>query len=376
VDADALHVTKAVAHAARALRRGRRCDRVPGRRPGRGRLDLAGRGAGPAALLARGGRVRGRPAPRDRRRRGSRRAGSRPCRGHGLVRGSRSGRRSRVDDPDRRRIRGDAAPARVDLGSPGQHGRGGRGRRLRRRERRHRHHRAACPPRHPGRSGAERLRRPDPAAAGSSAFDCARAGAGGVARTGAGAAACRGRAGPRHRGDRAGRRGCPGRGRRGRAGCGRAGCGRAGAAHGRATRHHRCRTCTQRAAGGRSTRSVGSRPRRATAPSERAGEGNATPERPSGAESPRLCSVASLRRAERAAEAANRQSAGAGPPTCAPCRAARRDQARRRAGAPPGAHLGRWRPRRSAVASARRGCCGRRDRGPGHPEGCAYHGQR
>ena len=58
MDAVALHVTKAVSDAARALRRGRCSDRVSCRRPCRGRLVLAGRRAAPAPVLARGGRVR------------------------------------------------------------------------------------------------------------------------------------------------------------------------------------------------------------------------------------------------------------------------------------------------------------------------------
>ena len=192
MDAVALHVTKAVPDAAHALRRGRCGDRVPDPHPRRGRLGVARRRACPAAFHARGGRICSRAAPRDRHRSRCRRAGARTRHGHRLLCRRRPGRRSRAHDPDRRRIRGDAPPARLGRRRARKHRRRGRGRRSGRRERGRRHHQAARSPRHPSQRRGERLRRPGRAAA----CPCAGARAGaGSSRAGSGAAGSRCRAG-------------------------------------------------------------------------------------------------------------------------------------------------------------------------------------
>jgi hypothetical protein len=190
VDAVALHVTKAVPDAAHAFRRGRCGDRTPDRHPGRGRLGVARRRARPAAVHARGGRICSRAAPRNRHRSRRRRAGARTSHGHRLLCRRRPGRGSRAHDPDRRRIRGDATPARLGRRRAREHRRRGRGRRSRRRERGRRHHQASRSPRHPSERGGERLRRPGRTATCPCAG--ARAGAGGSrARSGAAGSRCR-----------------------------------------------------------------------------------------------------------------------------------------------------------------------------------------
>jgi len=76
-------------------------------RPGFGvRLDLASDGTRAGRVLLRScPPVRGGPAPRDRHRRRGGESGRRACRGNGLVRGQRPGRRQDRDDPDRERLR-------------------------------------------------------------------------------------------------------------------------------------------------------------------------------------------------------------------------------------------------------------------------------
>ena len=98
------------------------------RRPRCGRLVLAGRRAAPAAVLARGRRVRGRPAPRHRHRRRGRRARAAPAGGIVSFVGPvpAGGRASRSNG---RRLRRDAAPARLDRRRSRKLGRGRRGRR-------------------------------------------------------------------------------------------------------------------------------------------------------------------------------------------------------------------------------------------------------
>ena len=84
----------------------------------------------------------------------------RPGGRHGLVRRLDPGRRSGGHDPDRRRLCGDVAAARLDERLARQRRRRGSGRRRRRRERRRGHVRAARPPRRPGRRRSGGLRRP------------------------------------------------------------------------------------------------------------------------------------------------------------------------------------------------------------------------
>ena len=95
-------------------------------RPG---LGLARRRAGPPAVLPRrdpyaAGQHRGIDIGARRRHAGARSGGR-----HRLVRRHDSGRRAGADDPDRRRLCGDAAPARLDRRAPGQRRRGRRSRR-------------------------------------------------------------------------------------------------------------------------------------------------------------------------------------------------------------------------------------------------------
>ena len=157
--------TKAVSDAAYILRRDRR-DRVPGSRSRCRRLGLACGRCGAAALLARGGHLCRRPAPRHRHRRLRRRLRPRSRRRCRLLHGRRPGRRPGGDDPDGRRVRRHAPPARIGHRRPGQLGRGGCSRRPDRPERGRGHRRAARPPRDPARRGAGGLPRPGGAAPG------------------------------------------------------------------------------------------------------------------------------------------------------------------------------------------------------------------
>jgi hypothetical protein len=131
------------------------------RRPGGGRLDLAGGRPGPSSLLLRPGRpARPGQAPRRRRRRRARvgraRAGGRPRH----VRRHRPDERQDRDDRDGRRLVGDARAPRLHRRDEGRDGRGGRRRRDNRSGRRAGHSRAACPPRPPANRRRVRLRRP------------------------------------------------------------------------------------------------------------------------------------------------------------------------------------------------------------------------
>ena len=134
----------------RVARARRSCSsRHSSRRPARS-LDLARRRAGAATVPLGAGRVRGRAAPRDRRRRRCRRAGPRACRRHRLVRGRRPAARPRRDDPHART----ATPSRSSTSArsrsrKGDVGRRGRRRRHARPERRAGARRPARPPRHP-----------------------------------------------------------------------------------------------------------------------------------------------------------------------------------------------------------------------------------
>ena len=112
--------------------------------------------------------------------------------------GSIPQRRPRGHDPDRRRLCGDAAAARLDERPARQRRRGGRRRRRRRRERRRGHHRAARSPRRPCGRRSRRLRRSARLAARRGAATRPRAGARprASARPAAGRAAA-GRAAPR-----------------------------------------------------------------------------------------------------------------------------------------------------------------------------------
>ena len=151
-----IETTPEVAHApSRARRRGRAHARAVRRR-----VVVALRGLGPAAVLARRRPLRGGPAPghRCRLRRRSKRRRARI--GDRDLRRIASGHGARRDDPDGRRVRGDARAAPRDGGlTRRRRGRGG-GRRRRRRERGSGDARAARPSRRARRERPARLRRP------------------------------------------------------------------------------------------------------------------------------------------------------------------------------------------------------------------------
>jgi hypothetical protein len=151
-------------------------------RPCVGRLDLAGRRANPPCFHARRRSVRGRPAPRPRRRSSRRHGRARPGGRNRLVRRLGARRRTRADDPDRGRVRGHAAPARGRLGRSRRRGGRRRAGGQRGRERGLGHPGAARPSRRSPRGGARGLRR---SAALVARAHRARAGAGSGAAAGA-----------------------------------------------------------------------------------------------------------------------------------------------------------------------------------------------
>jgi hypothetical protein len=123
-------------------------------------VDLAGHRAGAPPVLARPRHVRERAASRRRHRRRGRQPGGRAGGRRGLLRGLAAGRRPGDHDPDRRRLRGDAAATRLDERPARKRSGGGRRRRRGRRERRRGHVRVARPSRRPGCGRSGRLRRP------------------------------------------------------------------------------------------------------------------------------------------------------------------------------------------------------------------------
>ncbi len=127
---------------------------------GRQCLDLADRWPDPSSVLVRSRPAGGRAAPRRRSRCRDRSRCRRAHRWRGLVRRLGAQRRSRADDPDRRRVCGDVAPTRFGRGGS----RGGRRRGIDRgsgrRERRRHDDASARPPRRSSRLRPRRLRRP------------------------------------------------------------------------------------------------------------------------------------------------------------------------------------------------------------------------
>jgi hypothetical protein len=123
-------------------------------------VELAGRRACSAAVLAGVRSVRRRAAPRHRHRCGRRPGGARADGRHRELRRVGARRRPRAHDQDGVRLLGHAAATCVDGGRPrrGRRGRrtGGNGRR----ERRRRHARAPCAPRDPADRRGGGIRRP------------------------------------------------------------------------------------------------------------------------------------------------------------------------------------------------------------------------
>lgn len=366
MDAVALHVPKAVSHAAHVLRRDPRCDRVPAGRSGCSRVDLARRGAGAPAVRDLDGPVRRRPAPGHRHRCGDRRPGARACGRSRLLHRFGAGRRPSRDDPDRRRVRRHAAPARRDHRRAGQRRRRGRAGRRRGSERRPGHRGAARPPRRPPRLRARGVRRSARVASCALAGSCprSRAGSRGRARSRAcpsGRRRSRARATRRHAG--ACRSGS--RGRRRRSGTGRVGSAAPGG--------HADRASAPRATGTRGHRvAIGSRAR-TDGPASR-GRACGTPAR-SGPSDDDRAPVPGAAEPERPGCASARGSA----PSLRPRACDRADAARRHAAAR-GRRRRRLGPCRRAArrlaAPARRPGRRRRDRGTGRAEGCPYHGRR
>jgi hypothetical protein len=364
--------------------RGRPC--VPGRRVRRARLDVAGRRADPADVLREFRPVRGRPAPRRRHRSGDRPHRARACERHRLVRRLRSRRGPRGHDHDRRRLRGDVAPARRNQRRPRRRGRGGSGGRHRRREQRCGHPAAARPPRRSRRGRPEWIRRPARAAACTTDRTASGARAAGACagssrhRRDPGAAA---RAGG-DRGRRAGRGDVAARSCRRAVSChaarhGEASCGQAG----RDSDHRAVAAwAPDRRCGGEAASPVACRPQHAGA--ERAGAERAGAERAGD-----VCGLESGRNAARELGTAGcrrdvgRQSAGECETATGPSAAGQRSSGRRasgRSGYPPGRATGRpWPgPRHARAYGPRAGPpaghpAGGRIRSPGEAETCAYH---
>ena len=372
--------TKAVSHAAYAPRRDRGSDRVLARRPGGVRLVVAGRRPGSPAVLPRRRRVRRGSAPRHRRRWRGRRTGARARRRQRVVRRLGPGRRTSPDDPDRRRLRRDAAPARVGRRRPRRRRRGGRGRRPRRPERGPGQRRSARSPRRSPGLRSRGLRRPGRAAAGAHpggfARPCADTGARAGRRTGSDvgpgterrAGDAPGGRSRRGGADRRRRRSCACSGDRG--GPPRGSVSNDGSPEVRDVDGRACAACRQ-ASSPRSLRPGGVRPRAGT---ERAGW--AAPRRAGGRGSP---STAADGAPSQAGVDTARRGRPAGRLACDRDRAGR--DATRRPAASAASRLGAARialtpgpaTRRSAAAPGRARRRGGRARGQGRAEGCTYH---
>jgi hypothetical protein len=159
----------------------------------RGCLELADRGSrsSPVLVLA-AGPVCGGPAPRPRHRFRGGSAGGCSGRRDRFVRRIGTHGRPDADDPDLRRVRGDAAAPRRHLGFTRQHGRRRSRGGDRFHERRRNLRRAVRLPRRPGRLRSSGLRRPPRSAA--AARPGTASGARALARAGARARTCPGSA--------------------------------------------------------------------------------------------------------------------------------------------------------------------------------------
>ena len=380
-----------MSHAAYAPRRDRGCDRIPAHRPGCGRLVVAGRRPGAASLLARRGRLRRRPAPWHRCRSLGRRVGAGAGGGSGLVRRRGPGKRPRADDRGWRRLRGDAAPARIRRRRARHDRRRRRRCRPRRRKRRRRHDRAARASRRPRRRRPGRLRRPARAAAGAHGSPCARACAGTDARSeshtgirlrcasgrGRGSRRCAGcdcgpagrRRGPGARGVGRRRAGSPGRRRR---------APQSGAQHRDTERRDAGPGACSPAAGRRPACCVRLRRRHSPRPGA---VGQRAHDRADGRSHQRVPAPPHAGAADRAASADRRCLASRAPrrgPAAEPAfHAAGRDSPAGpcRPGLTPSDAVRQPVSIATAAASARRDRGGRRRaRGQGGAKGCAYHG--